>query len=249
MTFISNFVAEAAGGMALTNRFIVAIPSPPDFAYPESTGGNSSLRKLLLFCEATQLPSLHLTTNPVRTYGEVREMPYELMYDTITLSFYVDASMYVKKFFDNWIQGTQLGKTRNLRYYDEYVREITILVQDKEENTRYGVRLFEAYPKNVSQVDLSYASHDVMKLAVTFQYKYWASALSPTNSSETMQDLQGNGGDPLNDLDRIQDYISADRFETYTSSFISFQEEYNTTLGNIIPERRSIYTGTTPTDF
>lgn len=246
MTFISNFVAEAAGGMALTNRFIVTIPAPPAFALPESTGGNSSLRKLLLFCEATQLPSLHLTTNPVRTYGEVREMPYELMYDTITLSFYVDASMYVKKFFDNWIQGVQLGKTRNLRYYDEYAKDLYIYVQDKEENTRYGVRLFEAYPKNMSQVDLSYASQDVMKLSVTFQYKYWASAMVAANSSESMQDMQS---DPANDLDRIQDYISADRFETYTSSFISFQEEYNTTLGYIIPERRSIYTGTTPADF
>ncbi|CAB4125515.1 tail tube protein [uncultured Caudovirales phage] len=246
MTFISNFVAEAAGGMALTNRFIVAIPTPPKFALPESSGGNSSLRKLLLFCEATQLPSLHLTTNPVRTYGEVREMPYELMYDTITLSFYVDASMYVKKFFDNWIQGVQLGATRNLRYYDEYTTDLWIFVQDKEENTRYGVQLYEAYPKNVSQVDLSYASHDVMKLSVTFQYKYWASTMIEANASESMQDMQS---DPANDLGKIQDYISADRFNSYTSNFTQFQQEVNRTLGNIIPERKSIYTGTTPADF
>jgi len=244
MTFISNFVAEAAGGMALTNRFVVSLPNPPEFALPEASGGNSSLRKLLLFCEATQLPSIHVTTNPVRTYGEVREMPYELMYDNITLSFYVDASMYVKKFFDNWIQGVQLGATRNLRYYADYVTDLYIFVQDKENNTRYGVKLYEAYPKNVSQVELSYASHDVMKLSVTFQYKYWQSSMIEANSSESMQDMNS---DPANDIDRIQDYISADRFESYTSNFTSFQQDINKTLGNIIPERRSIYTGTTPT--
>lgn len=178
---INEFVAAMSNGIARTNRFSVVMQVP--VAMPDS--GRTPLRNLLLFCDQAQLPGLSVNAVPIRIFGEVRETPTEYNYEPITLSFYVDAQMHIKAWFDDWIAMLQYGNQRSFRYYDEYIcPQMQILVQDTMDQSRYQITLYEVWPKNVGAIQLDYASKDVMKLSVTLQYKYWESITIDSVSQE-----------------------------------------------------------------
>ena len=163
---IERFISQVkTKGLARTNRFLVEIPG---------MGRSSDDAEMLsLFCETVSLPGLSLATTPQRIYGEVREMPYEKIYDTVNLSFYVDSDMNLKLMFDNWIHSTIDPRTRQSNYYHNYVRDVRISVLPVDSDTPvYTVTLREAYPKAVGTVQMDAAARDVMKLPVTLNYKF-----------------------------------------------------------------------------
>lgn len=169
---ISDFVANISGGLARTNRFHVIFRPPQSV----NVAGLMPEQQLMMMCDQVQIPGLNINTTGIRTFGEVRETPYEYNYEPINIQFYVDQKMDVKTFWDRWIKSIQLGSTRSFRYYDEYVcKKMEIYVENLLDQKTYLVALFEVYPKNVTAIQLDYAAKDVMKIQVTLEYKYWLS--------------------------------------------------------------------------
>lgn len=247
---ISDFVGQISNGLARSNRFIINLTPPSsitralqgqgqgssDYAevFNVRTGVDySNLHKILLLCDSTQLPGVNLNTAPIRTFGEVREIPYEINYEPITLTFYVDAEMNVKKLFDLWMMSTQVSDTRKFTYYDSYTTTMSIYVQDMEENNRYIVELYEAYPKTVSAVQVDYANKDVMKLSVTMMYKYW-------RSKQVAYTLRQTEAKP-----EFFDYTTNVNIDQYNKDFIGLQQQYNEQYD--FPESFDNYTGETVT--
>ena len=247
---ISDIVGQISNGLAKSNRFTVNLTPPSIVSYYMSGQGAGStdyiantsnlnftsagyrgLQKLLLLCDSAQLPGVNLNTAPTRTFGEVREIPYEVDYEPITLTFYVDADMNVKKLFDTWMLSTQVGDSRNFSYYDSYTTKLSIYVQDMQENNRYIVDLYEVYPKTVGPVQVDFSNKDVMKLQVTMMYKYWRSS----QVAYVVQDAQPKP--------EFFDYTTNVDLEQYNNNFISFQQKYNTLFG--VPESLGNSTGTT----
>ena len=167
--FISNVKHN---GLARNNRFIVGIFAGPD-SQVINLGTDGVMRDALLMCDQVQLPGTNFNTSDMRTYGEVRKAPYERLYEDINMSFYVDTAMTVKILFDNWMTYIQNPGTRNFNYYDEYTADIVIEVQDIKNQSRYAIKLFEAYPKSIGAIQLDHANKDIMKLSVNFAYKYY----------------------------------------------------------------------------
>lgn len=174
---IQDFISEIkTRGLSRTNRFSVSL-SLPRTLQARSAYGGTNLQWILLFCDQASLPGVNLSTTQSRTFGEYREMPYEKIYDPITFNFFVDNDMVVKKLFDDWIGSVQDPVLKTFAYYKDYTVDIDIDIQDLENNTRYKVKLEEAYPKTVNAISLDYASRDVMKLGVQFQYRSYRTAL------------------------------------------------------------------------
>lgn len=175
MTTIKEFTSLVkSGGMARNNRYQVYFSLPP-ILMGDMIIGSNFLRTLSFYCDATSLPGVSFSTTQAKTYGEVREMPYERLFDNVNLSFYVDSDMKVKYLFDKWSQSIQNINTRSFNYYNEYTTDIEIFVQDYEDKDKYKIRLYECYPKSVSPINMEYAGKDVMKLQVSLNYKYWKS--------------------------------------------------------------------------
>jgi hypothetical protein len=167
---LNNFISKVKlDGLARNNRFLVCI-SPNS---PWQQGPTTWLQDALLLCDQVQLPGTNFNTADLRTYGEIRKTPYERLYDDVNMSFYVDTSMTVKLLFDNWMMAIQDPGTRNFNYYDQYISNITIEVQDLKNQSRYAVQLREAYPKSIGAIQLDQSNKDVMKLSVNFAYKYY----------------------------------------------------------------------------
>jgi hypothetical protein len=173
MSTLNEFIASVkTEGMMQTNRFSV------DFALPLVLRSSKNpfpgdLEKVLLHCDAVTLPGMSISTQQARTYGEFREMPYERLFENITLSFYIDNTMDAKALFDIWIHSIQDPVTRQFNYYKEYITDMTIYVEDKEDEERYNVKLFECYPKSITSIQMDYSAKEVMKIQVSLNYRYW----------------------------------------------------------------------------
>jgi len=202
---IQNFVAQVkTSGIARTNRYAVNIAKVPGWS-------NTSTQNILLFCDQAQLPGVNYSTVQNRVFGEFREVPYEKLYDSLTLSFYVDTDMKVKEMFDDWMNAISNPNTRTYGYYNDYTTQIDIEVQDINDKKRYQLTLSECYPKNIGTIQLDYASKDIMKLTVQMQYKNWTAT-------------------PVTQLPNDQ-VISTSLIDKFTRNFTGFQETLNKTLG------------------
>lgn len=198
---LNNFIASVKSkGLMSTNRYRVEFSLPPALAASKNTYNYvGDLRKVLLFCDSVQLPGMSISTQQSRAYGEFREMPYERLFDNISLTFYVDNSMDSKALWDAWINSIQDPVTRQFNYYNDYISDITIYVLDRQNKEQYKVKLYECYPKSIGSIQLDYSARDVMKLQVSINYKYWlaGSAIKDDSNGVVIENakekLQTNG--------------------------------------------------------
>ena len=170
MSTLNEFISDVkANGLIPNNRYEVTFIPPVKI-------GNNDLKSVMMYCDSLSLPGLNISTQQARTYGEVREMPYERLFDNVNMTFYVDNYMTSKHVFDIWLAAIQDPSTRQLSWYNDYITDMTITVLDKEDKPVYVVNLYECYPKSVSAITMDYSSKDVMKLQVSMNYKYWTSS-------------------------------------------------------------------------
>ena len=201
---LSQFVANAKNrGFAKQNRFMV-IFDPPRGQSQSLLGG--ALNKLVnyyvptnngryiagLYTESAALPGLNIDTKLHKTYGPGREIPYGRSYSAMNMTFYVDNSMVVKEFFDDWQNMIFDKNTGHMNFYNEYICNIHILQLDQRDGafdlpggvfgdiaaegaitSRYQATLVEAYPKTVADLSLNHAGSDIHKLTVSFEYRLW----------------------------------------------------------------------------
>jgi len=200
---INRFISEIrSSGLARHNRFAVLF-TPPAGVNPDA------LQKVLLFCDSVQLPGVNFSTVQNRTFGEFRETPYEKLYDNLSMTFYVDNDMKVKALFDDWIDTIQNPMTRTFNYYNNYISNMTIEIQDLNDKTRYRMTLWECYPKNIGTIQLDASNKEVMKVQVTMQYKYWSAVPVSPEDEEV----------PLSFLEKLM------------KNFTGFQKQLNGVIG------------------
>jgi hypothetical protein len=65
--------------------------------------------------------------------------------------------------------------TRTIGYYKDYTRDINIHIETVDGERAMTVTLFEAYPKTVGSIQMDASARDIIRLNVTWQYKYWTS--------------------------------------------------------------------------
>jgi len=239
--FISNIKSRS---LARHNRFTVAI-----------AGGLDSPDKNLveLFCEQAVLPGLNFASQPTRSFGEQREVVYDRNFESINLTFLVDREMKVKQFFDEWSNLIIDPDNRLVGYYDSYVKQITIITQDTEDSDTYHTFLYEAYPKTIGAVQLDNNSKDVMKLQVTFNYKYHENSLRPTLGNDRSAMFKPDLTQRTNITQQMGNYLNGSSNigiaipSLYYDSFQQYQENLNDRLSltNALSEieRQGIVTG------
>lgn len=167
---IDAFIANVkTRGLARGNRFRVDIGFPPGIVLPYTRILSS------MFCEVAGLPGYTIATQPHRTIGEPREVPYEPMYDPISLTFYMDSSFEIKDAFETWMSYIIDPVTKAHGYYNDYTTQIIITAENVDGSVPYQVILFEAYPKTMQTITLDQNNKEVLRLNIGLAYKYWRS--------------------------------------------------------------------------
>lgn len=240
---LNDFISTIKSShLARQNRFTVTICNSP--------GSSSTLSMVELFCEQAVLPSISFSSQPVRTYGDQREVVYERNFESVTLTFLVDRQFYVKDYFDQWTSQIVDPATRQIGFYNEYVRDLEIRVQDTKDSDTYYVKLCEAYPKTISSITLDYNSKDIMKMQVTFNYKYHTNR-QISSSASSVKDPKKIFGfdipDPYKLSRSLGDYVRGSVPSMYIEDFKQYQQQYNDSTAvrnaNSLLERQGIQIG------
>lgn len=222
---LTDFISKVkTGGIARANRFGVLINTPFNPSFNDDSADFNS-RDLFMYCDAAQIPGLNFASTQARTFGEFREMPYEKLFDVVTLSFYVDNELKVRRFWENWINKIQDPYSRHINYYDNYVGTIIVYVYDVNNNSRYAITLEQAYPKTVASIQLDNTSRDLMKISVTIQYKYFRTSFF----AEPSETQRLSSGAFTSAAGRISSIITAAQAipNDYFGSFDQFQSSFN----------------------
>jgi len=136
-------------------------------------------RRVQAFCSEIAMPAREGAQKEIRHNGPVRKFVYDHTYSDVTATFYTDKFMRERSFFEMWQKAAFSNSTHNMNYYNDYVAPLDIFAlgsfasRDERDDITYGVRLFECYPKTISDVSFSHDANAIQSFTVTFSYRYW----------------------------------------------------------------------------
>lgn len=192
------FIEKIIGSYALPSRFTIFV---------EGVGWETNER-LARNCQSVSLPGRAFQSQPHKIYGPPREHIYEVNYpNEIQLTFRVGEDMFERDFFDMWMNKSASYSTFDLSYPDEYMTAIKIYQLDKQDNYLYCMQLYNAFCKNIGDIELSAdASDQIETVTVTigysehqvigYRYKNWVSQQRASMMKEDIKAfIAGNIGD------------------------------------------------------
>ena len=117
--------------VASTKYTKARVSKDPAFREMLSQGGapsthNRAVRKLDLYCSKVSIPEKTINIGLYRHYGEPYPFPQSIQYGTLTTTFYCDATMTIKRFFDAWQKLIINDMTGNFNYMDEYQSNFSV---------------------------------------------------------------------------------------------------------------------------
>lgn len=129
-TFSNKFLKV---GLVTPSNFLVKF-TPPAGVISDSERAKLLGKEVAYLCGAAQLPGMRVATTSLRrhNYGNITKMPYDIMFDDIELTFYVDAAEAKSlELFHQWIRTTidfgkdfeqgSKNKTGFVAYRSDYV--------------------------------------------------------------------------------------------------------------------------------
>ena len=162
---------EEMGGLSRRNRYSMSITPPKTFSVP--TG------KIDFLAQSVLLPSKQFATTENRIYGFSKNIPYDVTYEPILVTFFNPNDWSTRKFWDEWIDYIQDPSSFNMRYYSKCTGTIEIAVYDEEAtvlnpiHARYTAVLQEAWPERMSAYALGYENSDLGNFEISLRYKQW----------------------------------------------------------------------------
>lgn len=144
--------------------------------------------ELGMYCNEASLPGNSFATTEMNTDfpGVSQRFPYRKIYNDLQLTFYVDSSYNVIKFFESWMSyiaspygfgqpiyesSGQRGSFR-FNYPDNYKCNIFVSKFNKDSalNNKITYRFVNAFPIDITSMPISYDSSDILKCSVSFAY-------------------------------------------------------------------------------
>ena len=171
MANINDFKAKLAGGGARANQFKVTMPFP---GYA-SVGGE--IEELAFLCRATSIPSMEIANIPVPFRGRSIKIAGDRTIPSWSITVYNDTNFKLRNAFERWMNGINNatdgeGLTNPADYQvDAFVDQL-----DRNGATIKSYTLRGAFPIEVAQIDLDYATNDqIEEFGVTFSYQFFES--------------------------------------------------------------------------
>ena len=169
---ITEFIGSLnrSGGMARANKYEVEI-----LAHGDHPGGTDS-RLINLHCNSITMPGHDLEQQTQRLGSEpATEIVQGHEYaGNILATFYLDASLETKSWFDKWQEMSFNPATHKAKYYEDYIGEMNIYQLGPDGSRTYGIKCLEVYPATIGGIEYAYESTDtIATLSVEFAYKKW----------------------------------------------------------------------------
>jgi len=181
-----------------------------------------------MYCNEASLPGNSFATTEMTTDfpGVSQKFPYRKIYNDLQLTFYVDSSYKVIRFFESWMsyiaspygngsaiheENGQRGSFR-FNYPSAYKCNFYIAKFNKDEGLydKISYRFINAFPIDITSMPVSYDSSDILKCSVSFSYDRYVfdrvgsfvpSTIPPASQQEFGVDTTGlDINNPLTDV-------------------------------------------------
>ncbi len=186
-----EFLSRFRGGVSQSNRYKVSFFLPRGVKLnggelgvnTDALSGKitqmqnyfNSKEQINVKCHSASMPGRNMMTFDHRMNGAPFKIPYSASYSPSNFSFYADSNYDSRDFFDVWQSAVNNLPTNTMNFMDEFVSDVTIMALDKQGKETYGVTLFEAWPVDIAEVQLSYADLDSPTvITVGLEYNYWS---------------------------------------------------------------------------
>ena len=192
--FLSGFRSD--DGYAQPNRYEVVIVAPPKLGATNENFLSGAERladidRINLRAQSIIMPGRAMNTiEDNNIYGPNREIVDGIVYaDEIEVQFQSSSDLRERQFFQDWQSLMFNEQTWNMQYYSNYTAEMEIYILDKQDTRRYGVKLWEVYPKTVNPVPLSYGQNDELLITeIGFTFRYWTNLDQSKNPQKSFRD-------------------------------------------------------------
>ena len=186
-------------------RFISSMNAQPparasDFEFRIFCPKIGSVDDLTFRAENISLPGRNVVTADNIDVGPQRKIGYSVIYPETSISFVLDERFNQKEYFDRWIdevvgphrvQKNPGGNRFNAGYYDDYKGTVDIQNFSSTGQPTYITSLKEAWPISIAAIALDWGSADLVKLGVTFSYRYYEQVKVPIQTGLGTDDRFG----------------------------------------------------------
>jgi len=169
---IAEFQASLnrSGGMARSNRYEVEIT-----AHRNHPGGSTN-NTINLHCSTITMPghNLEQQTQRFASAPAIEIVQGHRYAGNITASFYLDASLDTKSWFQAWQELSFDPESHKAQYYNNYIGKLNIYQLGANGKRTYGIHCDGVYPATITPIEYSYESTDMLAvLSVEFAYRKW----------------------------------------------------------------------------
>jgi hypothetical protein len=240
---ISDIISNVgiANGYYRPNRFVVLLP---DKYVPEGSKGNK--KTIMMNCSAVSVPGMSFTTVERREGSQTFKVPYDYVTEDINLTFFCSEAFLERQYFNYWFgdvfnpafrcysyfkgaQGTtSAGMSGYAQNFDIVLLSDLAASMLKNAKSYLGgstlplevfhVKVFDAFPKTLSPMNLNYESMDTIG---TFDVTI--SCLNVATSNKiALADYEGDFAD------------------IYLATLIDFTTKYGSTFKNVEPSQLNL---------
>jgi hypothetical protein len=179
---------ESLGAPAKNCRFAIQIMPAglgPNGHFLNKLGYTGLLRDMVYLCEAVEFPGRGFEFVESRYYGPSQFLPYNSKYNNeFSVSIITRRDAYERQMFDDWLEVINPTNTFDFNYTDVYYSTIRVFQLSEVADTSarpprngkatYLWELQHAWPFQVNPQPVTWADNDVLRLNITFTYRYWS---------------------------------------------------------------------------
>jgi hypothetical protein len=163
-------------GVAKASHFEVQCSAPSNLVDLE--------RDMMYRADTAEIPGRSLATfeHKFGNQGPITKLPYGQVFTDMTVSFLLSEDLREKQYFEIWQEfmyntgafetGVGISKFKP-KYYDNYTGSIIIRQYGSNGELRTICTLMDAYPLIISPITMNWANEELLKLNVTFAYRYY----------------------------------------------------------------------------
>ena len=173
---VDQFRGKLAKGGARANMFEVKVN------FPGYASGNNELASFM--CRGAQLPASTVGLVEVPFRGRIVKLAGDRSFEPWTITVYNDVDHSLRGAFERWSSGMNThegneGQQSNNSGIGTYAvdMEVSQLDQKGTASAKGKYTLKNAFPSNVSAIDLDYAQvSEIETFTVTIEYDYWTNS-------------------------------------------------------------------------
>ena len=164
-------------------------------------------RDMFLLCQNCTIPGKRISTTEASHNHHLAKKPYSAITDEVTMTFLLTNDYYIRKYFDMWQE--MIIDTSHEHYKAFYKRDYTSDVTIQQLSTSndivpgYTIKLENAYPIQLGQVELSSGGEGIIEVSVTWEYDNFRSVGLIDGFEDVIGHMLGIGRDTLSTFKRL----------------------------------------------